>query len=171
MADSSHSDRRSPRSAKGRPNPKSKGLLIGLAAGVFLLLAVCGSGVVGGAVWYFRGKDGPKDILPAVGKKTTEESIVGTWWGGEVERWEFRSDGKLKRDDFFPLVPRHFDLVYTFTAPNTVMFKGDTTGNNRWIDGSPYWQGWEIVRIDRKEMEIRELTPAPHGETRILQRR
>jgi hypothetical protein len=171
MADSSRSDRRSPRSARGRGKPKSNGLLIGLIAGAVLLLAICGTGVIGGAIWYNRAKDGPKDIFPAVGKKITQESIVGTWWGGDVQRWEFRSDGKLKRDDFFPLGPSHFDLVYTFRAPKTVEFKGDTTGKNRWIDGSPYTQAWEIVRLEGSEMEIRELTPAPDGNTRILQRR
>ena len=157
-----------------RSKPNSKGLLIGLIAGGALLLAICGTGLAGGAIWYFRDKGGSKDIRVPLGKKTYKEAIIGEWQHpGKVQRWEFRSDGKLKRDDFPPLVdvPLHFDLVYTFSAPNVVEIKGDTTGKNRWIDGTLYTQRWEIVRLEGNEMEIRELTPAPDGNTRILKLR
>lgn len=121
---------------------KSKALMIGLIAGGAALLLCCCTGVGGVGVWFF------------VLRNVNETLIVGTW-REEMVTFEFRSDKKLKRNNF--------DLIYKFVDANTIEIKGDTVGNNL-LNGQPYPTIRYRVEIRGETLTLTEVSQPPPGE-------
>ncbi|MBI3823242.1 MAG: hypothetical protein HY289_11265 [Planctomycetes bacterium] len=121
---------------------KSKGLMIGLIVGGVLLVSCCCTGAGGVGLWFFAFR------------KTNEILIVGVWREQQVT-FDFRKDGKLKRNNF--------DLVYKFVNANTIEIGPDKQGNNE-LNGKPY----PIIRyraeITADTLTLTEVSAPPPGE-------
>jgi hypothetical protein len=128
-------------STKDQPK-KSKGMMIGLIAGGILLLACCCTGGVGVGGWFI--------IMP----KIREAAIVGVW-SEQMVTFDFRADGKLKRNNF--------DLVYKFVDANTIEIGPDKQGNNT-LNGQPYPTIRYRVEITGDTLKLNEVSPPPPGE-------
>jgi hypothetical protein len=126
-----------------QPEKKSKGLMIGLIAGGAALLLCCCTGIGGGVgVWFFAMRN------------VNQTLIVGVWQEQAV-RFEFRDDGKLKRQGF--------DLVYKFVDRNTIEIGPDKQGNNT-LNGQPYPTIRYRVEVKTDTLTLTEVSPPPAGE-------
>src|SRR5262245_58651628 len=119
---------------------KSKGMIIGLIVGGVLLLTCCCTGGVGGFAVYFY-------VLP----KAHEVAILGGWREDGVT-FDFRKDGKLKRDGF--------DLTYKFIDAKTIEIGPDKQGKNT-LNDRPYPTSRYRVEFKGDTLNLSEIGPAP----------
>jgi hypothetical protein len=126
----------------GKPEKKSNMTMIALIAGGAVVLLCCCTGVCGVGGWYF--------VTPMV----SQAAIVGVW-REEMVTFDFRADGKLKKQDF--------DLVYKFVDANTIEIGPDKSGNNQ-LNGRPY--PTIRYRVERKDdtLTLTEVSTPPPGE-------